>query len=190
MIDKAPKMDVFQLEEVELDGTKGDIIVLSKALRWHPCLEEFHMTTVTFTTDAYDLLSLDQVVSMILVSVPDLRHVKLERVVPVSSSALETAVYCTSLPKTPIVPQSGLTDRDAMKLAEAVAQSPSIPLIDIPGNLSDDGCDAFATTALDKNSSIQRVRLEGNHDKPTSGEQRSRNETSLRERAGGRAHAA
>jgi hypothetical protein len=97
MIDNAPRMDVFKLEEVDLDGTKGSIIVLSKALREHPCLEEFHMTSVTLFDAS---LSLDQVISMIMDSVPNLSQVKLEKV-PVSSSTLATAGYCTSL-KTPM----------------------------------------------------------------------------------------
>jgi hypothetical protein len=92
MIDKAPRMDVFRLE----DGTKGNIIVLSKALREHPCVEEFHMTSVTLTDES---LTLDEVVSMLLVTLPDLMYVKLEKV-PVSS-ALAAAGYCTS-PKTPM----------------------------------------------------------------------------------------
>jgi hypothetical protein len=92
MIDKAPRMDVFKLEEV-LDGTKGNIIVLSKALREHPCVEEFHMTSITLTDAS---LSLDQVVSVIMDSVPDLSQVKLERV-PVASSASAMAGYRTKL---------------------------------------------------------------------------------------------
>jgi hypothetical protein len=97
MIDNAPRMDVFRLEEVDLDGTKGNIIVLSKALREHPCLEESHLTSVTLTDSS---LTLDQVISVIMDSVPDLIQVKLEKV-PVSSSALATAGYSTSL-KTPM----------------------------------------------------------------------------------------
>jgi hypothetical protein len=164
LIDKAPKMDVFKLEEVELDGNKGDIIILSKALRGHPCLEEFHMTSVTLT-DAP--LSLDQTVSMILDSVPDLSHVKIKKV-PVS---------CTDV-KTPIVPKSGLTDTDAITLAEVVARSPSIELTEASGHdLPDIGCVAFAT-APDKNFSSG------------SAEQRTLIETAFRERAGGRAQTA
>jgi hypothetical protein len=179
MIDKAPKMDVFKLEEVASDGSKGDIIILSKALREHPCLEAFHMTSVTLTDAS---LSLDQTVSLILVTVPDLSHVKLERV-PVTSSAL--ARFCTNL-KTPIVSKSGLIDTDAITLAEAVAKSPSIELIGIPDNdLSDLGCEAFAT-AVDKE--ISSIHLEG--DGNMSGEQRTLIETALRKRAGGKAHAA
>jgi hypothetical protein len=246
MIDNAPRMDVFKLEELELDGTKGNIMVLSKALGAHPCVEEFNIFSVTLT-DA--TLSLDQVVSVIMDSVPDLRHIKLEKV-PVSPSALTTAGYCTSqktpmdgnpcleefhmttttltdaslsldevplmtqdsVPElrhveletepassstlaavgyctnldTPIVPKSGLTDKDA-------AQSPSIPLSDIPlsdtpdNGVSDLGCDALAT-AKDKNSVIQTVHLEGGGE--ISCEQRSQVETTSPKRSGGNAHAA
>jgi Leucine-rich repeat (LRR) protein len=183
MIEKAPEMDVFKLEEVELDGTKNDISELSKTLRGHPDLQEFYMTSVTLTDSS---LSLDEVVSMMLVTAPDLRLVKLEKV-PVTSSALAALGYCTSL-KTILVPNSSLTDEDAIKLAEAVANSPSIELIDISGNdLSDLGCLAFAT-ALDKNTSIQTIRLEGNG--KISGERRTQIETTLRDRDGGRAQAA
>jgi hypothetical protein len=184
MINKAPEMDVFKLEDVELDGTKDDIVVLSQTIRGHPYLEEFYMTSVKLTDSS---LSLDPVISMMLVTAPDLRLVKLEQVPNVSSSALAAAGYCTSL-KTIMVPNSNLSDEDAITLAEAVAQSPSIELIDISGNdLSDLGCVAFAR-ALDKNTTIKTIRLEGNG--KISGEQRSLIETALRERAGGGAQAA
>jgi hypothetical protein len=183
MIDKAPNMDVFKLEGVELDGTKDDIVDLSKTLRSHPCIEEFHMTSVTLTDSS---LSLDPVVSMMLVTAPNLTLLKLERA-PVSSSALAAAGYGMSL-KTILVQNSGLIDQDAITLAKAVSRSPSIELIDISGNdLSDLGCVAFAS-ALDKNSSIKTILLEGNG--KISGEQRSLIETALRERAGGNAQAA
>jgi hypothetical protein len=183
MVDKAPKLDVFKLEEVELDGTENDINDLSKALRGHPYLEQFHMRSVTLTDST---LTLDQVVSMILVSVPTLTVIKLEKV-PVTASALAAAAYCNSL-KTLSVPNSGLNDTDAIKIAQAVAESASIQLIDITGNdLTDLGCVAFAS-ALDKNTSIQTIRLEGNG--KISGEQRSLIETTLREREGGMAQAA
>jgi hypothetical protein len=165
LIDKAPKMDVFKLE-----GTKGDIIVLSKALRRHPCLEEFYMTSFTLADTS---LSLDQTVSMILDSVPGLSHIKIEK----------APVCC----KTRIVPKSGPTDEDAITLTEAVDQSPSIELIDASGNdLPDIGYVAFAT-APDNNSSIKTIR-EGNG--KMSGEQRTLVETALRRLAVGRAHAA
>jgi hypothetical protein len=96
MIDNAPRMDVFRLEELHCDGSRGNIIVLSKALRGHPCVEDFHMISVTLI-DASS--SLDHVISIIMDSVLDLSQVKLEKV-PVSS-ALTTAGYCTS-PKIPM----------------------------------------------------------------------------------------
>jgi Ran GTPase-activating protein (RanGAP) involved in mRNA processing and transport len=183
MIDRASKLDVIKLEEVELDGTEHDITNLAKVLRGHYYLEEFSLTSVTLTDSS---LTLDEVVSMLLVTVPDLMLVKLEKA-PISSSALATAGYCTSL-KTLLVPNSGLTDEDAIKLAKAVAQSPSIQCIDISGNdLSDLGCVAFAN-ALEKNTSIQTIRLEGNG--KICGESRSLIDTTLRKCAGGRAHAA
>jgi hypothetical protein len=183
MVDKAPKLDVFKLKDVSLNGTANDVIDLSKALRGLPYLEEFHMTNVTLTDSK---LSLDQVVSMMLVTVPNLALIKLEKT-PVTASALATAAYCNSL-KTLLVPNSGLTDKDAIKLAQAVTQSASIRLIDITGNdLTDLGCVAFLT-ALSKNTSIQTIRLEGNG--KISGEQRTLIETTLRERAGGMARAA
>jgi hypothetical protein len=162
LIDKAPKMDVFKLE----DGIKGDIVILSKALHRHPCLEEFHMTSVT-VTDAP--LTLDQTVSMILVSVPDLSHVKIKKV-PVS---------CTDL-TTPIVPKSGLTDKDAITLAKADARSPSIELTyAFSHDSSDSGCVPSATAPV-KNFSNGRITAE----------QRTLIETALRERPGGRAQTA
>jgi hypothetical protein len=183
MVDKHPKLATFNLEDVELDGTENDVIALSKTFRGHDYLEEFHMTNVTLT----DLtLTLDQVVSLMLVTVPGLTLIKLEKA-PVTASALATVAYCSSL-KSLIVPNSGLTDKDAIKLAQAVTQSASIQLIDITGNdLTDLGCVAFFT-ALNKNTSIKTIRLEGNG--KISGEQRSLIETTLRERAGGMAQAA
>jgi hypothetical protein len=233
IIDKAPRMDVFQLE----DDTQGDIIVLSKALCSHPCLEEFEMTSVTLTDSS---LSLDEVLSMMLVSVPDLMHTKLEKVpifssastaapmrgdpciekfhmssvltvpslsldevlsmildsmpelgldelekVPDSLSALAAAGSCASL-VTPIVPKSGLADKDAIDFAEAIVQGPSVQFIDISG-LSDLGCVAFAS-ALDKNSSVKTIHLEGSG--KISGGQRNLIDTAFRERHGGGTHAA
>jgi hypothetical protein len=96
MIDKAPRMDVFKLEELELDGTKGNIIVLSKTLRGHPCLEEFNMTSVMLKDAS---LSLDEVISVIMDSVPDLSHVKLVKAA-VATSALAATGNRTSLKTT------------------------------------------------------------------------------------------
>jgi Ran GTPase-activating protein (RanGAP) involved in mRNA processing and transport len=183
MIDRAKNLDVIKLEEVELDGTKDDITNLSKYLRAHHYLEEFNLTNITLTNSS---LSLDEVVSMLLLTVPDLMHVKLEKV-PVTASALATVAYSNSL-KTLTIPNSGLTDKDAIKLANALAQCPSIELIDISGNkLSDLGCIAF-TSALEKNTSIQTIRLKGNG--KIGEENRSLVDASMRKRAGGRAHAA
>jgi hypothetical protein len=100
MIDNAPRMDVFILEEFDLDGTKGNIVILSKALREHPCVEDFHMTSVTLTDVS---LTLDEVVSMLLVNLPDLMYVTLEKV-SATSSALTNAGCCTS----PKIPMDGL----------------------------------------------------------------------------------
>jgi hypothetical protein len=87
------------------------------------------------------------------------------------------------------VPNSGLTDGDPIKLATALAQSPSIQCIDIllGDDLSDLGCVAFAN-ALEKNTSIQTIRVECNG--KICGENRSLVDATLRKRAGGRAHAA
>jgi hypothetical protein len=109
MIDKAPTMDVFKLE----DGTEGDIIVLSKALCQHPCLEEFNMTSVSLTNSS---LSMDDVLAVMLVSVPDLMHVKLEKV-PVSSSASAAAGSCTST-KPPMHGYPCLTEFDMFSLPQ------------------------------------------------------------------------
>jgi hypothetical protein len=84
MVVKAPKLDIFKLEDVCLDGTANDIIDISKALRGHPCLEEFHMTSITL---ADSTLTLDQVVSMMLVTVPNLTLIKLQK----------NACYCVHL---------------------------------------------------------------------------------------------
>jgi hypothetical protein len=173
-IDNAPRMDIFKLEEVEPDGANGSIIVFSKALRGHPCLEEFNMTSVTLT-DA--TLGLDQVVSTILDSVPDLKHIKLEKV-PVSPSTLATAGNHTRL-KTPSVPKRGLTDKDA-------AQSPSNQLTDIP--LSGIVDHIASDLGPDKNFSIQTVHLEGVGE--ICSEQRTQVETTSPKRAGGNANAA
>jgi hypothetical protein len=183
MIDKVPEMDTFKLEHVELDGTEGDIIEFSKALRGHQYLEEFHLINVTLTDAS---LNLDQVVSLILVTVPYLHLVKLEKA-PVSSSALAGASYCASL-KTVLVPNSSLGDKDAVELAKAVSASPSIELVDISGNdISDLGCVAFLD-ALKKNTSVKTIRLEGNG--KISGSHLTLMETALVDRAGGMTQAA
>jgi Leucine-rich repeat (LRR) protein len=183
MIDRFPEMDVFKLEGVELEGKEDDIICLSKALRGHPYLDELHMTNVTLTDSS---LNLDQVISLVLVTVSDLRVLALENV-PVTSASFASVGYCTYL-KTVAFPNSNLTDKDASVLAKAVTQSDSIELVDLSGNdLSDLGCIAFAS-ALVKNTSIKSIRLDGNG--KISGEQRTQLETTLLERAGGNAQAA
>jgi Leucine-rich repeat (LRR) protein len=183
MIDRFPEMDVLKLEGVELSGTEDDIIDFSKALRGHPYLDEIDMTNITLTDSS---LNLDQVVSLVLVTVADLKVLSLENV-PISTSAFASVGYCTYL-KTVAFPNSNLTDTDASVLAKAVTQSGSIELIDLSGNdLSDLGCIAFAS-ALEKNSSIKTIRLEGNG--KISGKQRTQIETTLLERAGGNAQAA
>jgi Ran GTPase-activating protein (RanGAP) involved in mRNA processing and transport len=183
MIERASNLDVFRLEDVVLDGTNEDITNLSKCLRGHHYLEEFDLTNITLTDSS---LNLDAVVSVLLLTVPDLMHVKLEKV-PVTASALAKVQYCSSL-KTLRVPNSDLTDEDAIELAKALAQSPSIRFIDISGNdFSDLGCIAFVT-ALEKNTSIQTVRLQGNG--KISDEHHTLLATTLRDRAGGKAHAA
>jgi Leucine-rich repeat (LRR) protein len=183
MIDRIPEVDVFKLKRVELEGTKDDIIALSKTLRGHPTLHELRMTDITLTDSS---LNLDQVVSIVLVTVTDLKVLELENV-PISTSALASVGYCTYL-KTVALPNSNLTDKDASVLANAVTQSDSIELIDLSGNdLSDLGCIAFAS-ALVKNTSIKSIRLEGNG--KISGEQRTQIETILLERAGSNAQAA
>jgi Leucine-rich repeat (LRR) protein len=184
MIEKFPgEMEIFRLEGVELEGTEDDIIFLSKALRGHPYLDEFHMANITLTDST---LNLDQVVSLVLVTVTDLKILELENV-PISASALASVGYCTYL-KTVAFPNSNLTDEDASVLATAVTQSGSIELIDLSGNdLSDLGCIAFAS-ALVKNTSIKSIRLEGNG--KISGDVRTQIETTLLERAGGNAQAA
>jgi Leucine-rich repeat (LRR) protein len=182
-IDRIPEMDVLKLKRIELEGTEDDIIALSKTLQGHPNLDEIHMTNITMTDSS---LNLDQVVSLVLATVTDLKVLELENV-PISTSALASVGYCTYL-KTVAFPNSNLTDKDASVLAKAVTQSDSIELIDLSGNdLTDLGCIAFAS-ALVKNTSIKSIRLEGNG--KISGEQRTKIETILLERAGGNAQAA
>ena len=180
MIDRIPEMDVFKLKRVSLDGTEDDIIALSKTLRGHPNLDELRMIDITLTDSS---LNLDQVVSLVLVTVTDLKVLELENV-PISTSTLASVGFCTCL-KTVAFPNSNLTDKDASVLANAVAHSDSIESIDLSGNdLSDLGCIAFAS-ALMKNTSIKSIRLEGNG--KISGEQRIHIDTALLERAEGNA---
>ena len=176
MIDRIPEMDVLKLKRVELDGTEDDIIALSETLRGHPNLDELRMTDITLTDSS---LNLDKVVSLVLVTVTDLKVLKLENV-PISTSTLASVGYCTYL-KTVAFPNSNLTDKDASVLAKAFTQSDSIDSIDLSGNdLSDLGCTAFAS-ALVKNKSIKSIRLEGNG--KISGEKRAQIETTLLVRA-------
>ena len=129
MINKAEDMTVFKLEDMVLDGSNNDVIELSKAFRGHQYLEEFTLENVSLTDAS---LTLDQVVAIILVTVPDLTLLKLEKSC-VTTSALAAVGYCTSL-KRLIVPNSNLNDKDAVKIAEAVAESPGIEEVDMSGN--------------------------------------------------------
>jgi Leucine-rich repeat (LRR) protein len=180
MIDRIPVMDVLKLKRVELEGSQDDIIALSKTLRGHPNLDELRMTDITLTDSS---LNVDQVVSLVLATVTDLKVLKLQNV-PISTSTLASVGFCTHL-KTVAFPNSNLTDKDASVLANAFTQSDSIELIDLSGNdFSDLGCIAFAS-ALAKNTSIKSIRLEGNG--KISGEQRIHIDTALLERAEGNA---
>jgi Ran GTPase-activating protein (RanGAP) involved in mRNA processing and transport len=183
MIEKATDMNVLKLESVVLDGTEDDIISLSKAIRGHPYLEEFRWSDVTLT----DLsLTLNQVVSMLFVTVPDLHVVQLEKL-PITTSALATAGYCTSLRQL-LLPNSNLNDKDATFIADAIAKNPVLEVIDLSANdLSDIGCVAFAN-ALQKNTSIREIKLGGNGN--ISSATKSQIETTLRNRDGGSAQAA
>ena len=156
-VDKARKLVAISLDNVTIDGSERDMVDFSKSVRGLPDLEEFSLVNVK-VIDAE--VNLDQVVSMLLVTVDNLTTVKLEKV-PVTSSSLAAIGYCSSV-KNLLLTNSGWNDEDAIKIAAAVAQNSSVEKIDLTGNdLSDTGCVAFAN-AVNKNTSLQEVKLDGN----------------------------
>lgn len=61
------------LKDIEIGGTHDDVFDFSRALRGHPTLETVEFIHV-------DSVNLDDVVNMLLVSVPHLKHVRFEKV--------------------------------------------------------------------------------------------------------------
>jgi hypothetical protein len=79
-------MDVFKLEEVELEGNENDVIEFSKALRGsiqHP--NEIHMTNITMTDSSLSWTR--SCVVGAVVTVTDLKVLTLENV-PIFTSAI------------------------------------------------------------------------------------------------------
>lgn len=150
-------LEVFRLEDVTIQGSERDELDLSKAVRGHPALKEF---TIKNAKVGEESLNLDGVISMLLVTAVKLEKLHLENC-SITSSALATLGYCSTLKELKLVNLS-LKDSDAGIIAGGVAQSQSIKTIDLSGNdMSDLGCVAFKN-ALDKNTSLCTLSLNGN----------------------------
>jgi Leucine-rich repeat (LRR) protein len=123
----------------------------------HETLESVSFRNVLFTDSTFDLT---QIISVVLVSVDNLKFLKLEKS-KFSSSVLTCIAYCPSL-KTLQVPGNNLTDEDVVKIAEGMEHASSIEAIDISNNdLTDLGCHAFSV-AIKKNNHVHSINIEGN----------------------------
>ena len=125
-------------------------------------------------------VNLDQVISILLVTVP-VKKLRIQSA-PVTKDAIATIAYCSTITEL-YMADSDLKDEDAKEIADAVAQSKSIEVLDISGNdFSDSGCLLFLA-ALNKNTRVNDIRLGGNG--KISGDNRAKIELKLRERKGG-----
>jgi len=159
MVKKDDDFKAFELDSVKIEGSEDDMIMLSKAIRGHPCMKTFMLKNVTVANESVDL---DQVVEMLLITCPKLRTLHLENA-PISATSIATAGYCSTLEEL-LVPNSKLNDKDAATVAAAVAQNQSVRVVDLTGNdMTDVGCLSFSK-ALEKNLSLQTLKLDGNGD--------------------------
>jgi len=177
-VEKDDKMTTFRLKDVKIEGGERDMVTFSKAFRGHPNLEVFELVNVT-VLDAD--VTLDQVISMLLITVPCIETLKLDST-KISSDAIATVGYCSTL-KNLYMPNNDINDEQAKDIANAIAQSKTVEKIDLTGNdLSDVGCLLFSK-CLEKNLTISEIKLDGNG--KISGENMSKIELKLRDRAGG-----
>jgi hypothetical protein len=147
----------FRLNQVVISGGEDDCVDLSRALRGHPCLKEFSLIDVSCEAEGVDL---SQVVSMVLITLPKLEILKAERTT-LTAAALTTVGFCSSL-KMLILPNNGLTDKDAVTLGDALAASHSLQLLDLRGNkMTDVGCATFANV-IGKSMSLCSFLLDEN----------------------------
>jgi hypothetical protein len=146
------------LKDVTITGDDMDEFGFSKAIRAHDTLEEVSLTNVT-VADAE--ASLNNAISMLLVTCPKIRVLLLDNTRVSTSGSIAAAAYCTSL-KQLLLRNNGLEDADAAQIADAVAQNGNIQSLDLTGNsMTDVGCAAFGK-ALQKNISLNVLKLDGN----------------------------
>jgi len=151
-------MKSFLLENAKLTGDDDAMLRLSKAFRGHQTLEEFTMSNVTLADESVDL---DLLVSMLLVSARDIKTLRLDNV-KVKSGALSAVGYNSTLTKL-VVTNCKMTDKDAIAIAAAAGQCPSMKIVDVSSNdMSDLGWSAFHKAA-EKNLHLEVVQMEGNH---------------------------
>jgi Ran GTPase-activating protein (RanGAP) involved in mRNA processing and transport len=146
------------LKEVEITGDDADML-FAKCLRGHPSLEEFTMIGVTLKDPN---ASLEIAMSMLLVSTPRLSSVHMENT-HISQSALQAIVYCSAKLTKLLLPNNGLTDKDADSIAKyASSHGNSIEEMDLSGNDISDLGGAALNKALEKNVSLRALKLDNN----------------------------
>jgi Leucine-rich repeat (LRR) protein len=142
----------------EFEGDEDDAFFFSKSIRAHPHLKYFSMSNVTITDES---VSLDPVVSMLLITSTKLESLKLEKS-SITVAAVATLGYCNTI-KTVELPGMNLDDDSAATIAMAIASSKSVEKLDLSNNmLSDTGCEIIMK-ALDKNTTIKEINVEGNN---------------------------
>lgn len=177
-VEKDDDIEVFRLKDVKIGGGESEMIRFAKSFRGHPSLEEFSLANVTVTDAAVDL---EQIISIVLVTVPNLEKVRIEET-KVPNSALATIGFSVTI-KELLMPNCNLSDDDITEISSAIAQNKSLETVDFSGNDLSDAGSLTMSTALAKCTSLHVLRLDGNG--KISGESRKKIELQLRERSGG-----
>jgi hypothetical protein len=154
----------FLLSDVVITGDENQLNDFWKVLRGHPNLTELVWTNVAFEspTEGADV---DRLVTVALVSCPNLVRVVLNNVHKISVSSLKAIEYAPCLREVTLCHIANLSDQDATIIAGALSRNTHIEKVEFHdnGTVTEQGRVAFATTCLQANKSIQDVRLISSH---------------------------
>lgn len=151
-------IEFLRLEDVKIEGSEEDMIFyLARTVRGHPSLREVYIKNVTTNDHS---ISLDLVVSSILVSVDNIESLHIENT-PVKASAVATVAYCSSL-KYLSLPNNRYTDEDAKVIADGLSSNKSVEMVDLSRNILSDKGGRQLVLCLEKNTSLRTFKLDGN----------------------------
>ena len=159
-------LTAFRLSEVAINGDEDDMYTFVRSFRGHPNIRELSLNDVSCTAPE---VTLDNLVSTVLVSLPNIEILRLDKMA-FSSSTVASVGYCSTLAELSLR-NSSITDKDAGVIAQALSDSDSIQSIDLTGNKElSDMANALFAQALDKNMSLRTIKLD---DLKTGGEHRA-----------------